>query len=34
MTRMIEASVAIFDDVPYERYQFVGIGPGPGCRLT
>jgi predicted metalloprotease with PDZ domain len=30
MTRMIEAAAAIVDDIPYERYQFLGIGPGPG----
>jgi predicted metalloprotease with PDZ domain len=30
ITRMIEAAVAIVDDIPYERYQFLAIGPGPG----
>lgn len=30
MTRMIEAAAAIVDDMPYDRYQFLAIGPGPG----
>lgn len=28
--RMIEAAAAICDDVPYERYTFMAIGPGQG----
>jgi predicted metalloprotease with PDZ domain len=30
MTRMIEAAADVVGDLPYERYQFLAIGPGPG----
>ncbi|TWT36742.1 M61 glycyl aminopeptidase [Posidoniimonas corsicana] len=30
MTRMIESAAALIGETPYQSYQFLGIGPGPG----
>jgi len=30
LCRVVEAAVAIFDDIPYKQYTFIGTGPGRG----
>lgn len=30
LQKIVQAAVSIFDDVPYNRYTFIGIGPGRG----
>ncbi len=30
LKKVVEAAVAIFDDIPYRKYFFLGIGPGGG----
>ena len=30
LKKVVEAAVSIFDDIPYEQYTFIAIGPGRG----